>query len=99
MCESPLPLAACLLLSAVIVVAASSVAELVLELDVDTNVPRDDDILEAESASYGVEKEGVTNWEGKELEQVIVLDLGSEDSSFNWSMKLPIGVIYSTRQK
>ena len=66
-CEHPLPLAACLLIYSVMFVAASSAADMVLELDVDTTVPRDDDILEVEGTKDGVEKEGVVNREGKEL--------------------------------
>ena len=66
-CERPLPLASCFILYYEMVVAASSAADMVLELDVDTTVPRDDDILEVEGTKDGVEKEGVVNREGKEL--------------------------------
>ena len=43
------------------VVIDSSVAKLVLELDVDATVPRDDDMLEVEGAEDGAEKEGDAN--------------------------------------
>ena len=66
-CERPLPLAACLIIYSVMFVAASSVDDMVLELDVDTTVPRDDDMLEVEDTKDGVEKEGVANGEDKEL--------------------------------
>ena len=38
------------------VVAASSAADMVFELDVETTVPRDDDILEVKGTKYVVEK-------------------------------------------
>ena len=66
------------MISAVTVVAASSAAKLVLELDVDTTVPRDGDMMEVEGSEDGVEKEGVASGEGEELEQVIILELGSK---------------------
>ena len=62
-----MPLAACLLLYDVMFVAASFLTDMVLELDVDTTVPRNDDILEVEGTKDRVEKEGVANREGKEL--------------------------------
>ena len=40
---------------------------MVLEMDVDTTVPRDDDMLEVEVTKDGLEKEVVANGEGKEL--------------------------------
>ena len=61
LCERPLPLAAWFLIAAVMVVIASSAAKLVLELDVDATVPRDDDMLEVEGAEDGAEKEGDAN--------------------------------------
>ena len=48
-------------------VAAYSTADMVLELDVDTTVPLDDDMLEVEGTKDGVEREGVANGEDKEL--------------------------------
>ena len=42
-------------------VAAYSVADIFLELDVDTTVPRDDDMLEVEVTKDEVEKEVVAN--------------------------------------
>ena len=60
-----MPLATCLLLYSVMFVAASSVDDMVLELDVDTTVPQDDDMLEVEVTKDGVEKEDVANGEGK----------------------------------
>ena len=56
-----------MLLYSVMFVAASSVSNMVLELDVDTTVPQDDDMLEVEVAKDGVEKEDVANGEGKVL--------------------------------
>ena len=66
-CDCPLPLDSCLLLYYVMVVAASSDSDMVLELDVDTTVPQDDYMLEVEVTKDGVEKEGVANREGKKL--------------------------------
>ena len=60
-CDRPLPLAAYLMLGAVMVVTASSVAKLVLELDMDPTVPQDGDMLEVEGAEDGVEKEDIAN--------------------------------------
>ena len=60
------------------VVASYSATKLVLELDMDATVPRDDDMLELDGAEDGVEKEGVASGEGEELEQVIILELGSK---------------------
>ena len=40
---------------------------MVLELDVDTTVPRNDDMLEVEGTKDGVKKKGIANVEGKEL--------------------------------
>ena len=37
-------------------VAAYSVADIFLELDVDTTVPRDDDVLEVEGTKDGVKR-------------------------------------------
>ena len=56
------------------VVAAFSAANLVLELDVDANVPRDDYMLELEGAEDGVEKESVATREDKEMEHVIIME-------------------------
>ena len=47
------------------VVTTFSHVKLVLELDVDTTVPRDDYNLEVEDAENGLEKEGVTNGDWK----------------------------------
>ena len=55
-CERPLPLAAWFILYSDMVVAASSAADMVFELDVETTVPRDDDILEVKGTKYVVEK-------------------------------------------
>ena len=66
-CERLLPLAACLLIYSVIFVAASSDADMVLERDVETTVPQDDDMIEVEGTKDGVEREGVANGEDKEL--------------------------------
>ena len=60
-CEIPLTLATFSLLAVVMVVAASSSANIVLELGVDVNVPRDYDMLEVEGAEDGMEKKGVAN--------------------------------------
>ena len=59
--EILLLLSAWLQIAAVMVVAAFSAANLVLELDVDANVPRDDYMLELEGAEDGVEKEDIAN--------------------------------------
>ena len=56
-----------MLLYSVMFVAASSVSNMVLELDVDTTVPQDDDMIEVEGTKDGVEREGVANGEEKEL--------------------------------
>ena len=55
-CEHPLSLAVCFIIYSVMVVAASSAADMVFELDVETTVPRDDDILEVKGTKYVVEK-------------------------------------------
>ena len=49
------------------VFATYSAVDMVLELDVDKTVPRDDDMLEVEGAEDEVEKEGVVNGEGEEI--------------------------------
>ena len=61
MCESLLPISAFSLIAAVMVVATYSVANLVLELDIEATVTQGDDMLEVEGAKDGVEKEGVAN--------------------------------------
>ena len=48
-------------------VAAYYATKLVLELDMDATVPRDDDMLEVDGAEDGVEKEGVANKEDDSL--------------------------------
>ena len=40
---------------------------MVLELDVDTTVPQDDDMIEVEGTKDGVKKKGIANVEGEEL--------------------------------
>ena len=60
------------------VVTAFYAANMVLELDMDTIVTRDDDMLEIEGTNDGLEKESVVNGEGKELKQVIILESESK---------------------
>ena len=60
-CDIPLPLSTCLLISDLMVVAASSAVELVLELDVDATVTQDDDMLEVEGVKDWVENKVVAN--------------------------------------
>ena len=69
-----MPISVCLLLTDVMVVSDSYAEKLVLELDVEATLLQDDDMLEVEGTEDEVEKEGVANGEGKELEHVIIME-------------------------
>ena len=55
-CERPLSLDALLLLAAVVVFSNSSAVDMVMELYLDVNMPRDDDILAVDDAKDRVVK-------------------------------------------